>query len=97
MVAVLVHDGDLEALAEMFVDALRSQHSADRNANEAKLSHLKDMVRRLDEVGLHHADFVSADTIGPADGSNTGLATSTVVVPISPFPGYVCPGEPPVW
>lgn len=63
VVAILDHDGNLEALADTFVDSLRSHRSSDRKANEAKLSHLTDLVLRLDDVGLHPADLADADQL----------------------------------
>ena len=63
VVAMLDHDGDLEALADTFVDALRSHRSLDRNAYEAKLSHLNDLLLRLDDVGLHPSDLAGADAL----------------------------------
>jgi hypothetical protein len=63
VVAVLDHSGNLEALADTFVDSLRSHRSSDRTANEAKLSHLTDLARRLDDVGLHPADLADAEQL----------------------------------
>jgi len=60
-VAVLDHSGDLEALADTLVDALRSHRSLDRRANEAKLNHLHDLTLRLDDVELEPADLADAD------------------------------------
>jgi hypothetical protein len=63
VVAMLDHDGDLEALTDTFVDALRDHRKLDRNANEAKLGHLTDLVLRLDDVELHPADLANADVL----------------------------------
>lgn len=52
VVAVLDHDGDLGAMGETFVDRLRSRGMDQRDANEAKLSHLTDLQRRLAEKEL---------------------------------------------
>lgn len=62
-VAVLDHDGDLGALAEAFVDRLRSPGSDQRGANEAKLSHLTGLQHRLAESGLTPADLASSEVI----------------------------------
>lgn len=43
VVAPIDHDGDLEAVADFFVGALRSHGHHDRGANEAKLNHLTDL------------------------------------------------------
>ncbi len=63
VVAVLDHDSNLELLSDTFVEALRSHRSSDRNANEAKLSHLRDLARRLDDVGLRPADLADAEQL----------------------------------
>jgi len=63
VVAVLDHAGNLEALADTIIDALRSHRALDRNASEAKLSHLTDLVLRLDDVGLHPANLANADVL----------------------------------
>lgn len=63
VVVVLDHDGDLHALADTFVDELRSHRSTDRSANEAKLSHLKDLAIRLDGVGLDASGLANADVL----------------------------------
>lgn len=44
-------------LAETFVDALRSHQMSARDANEAKLSHLRDLAFRLDAAGLEPTDL----------------------------------------
>ncbi len=59
VVARLDHDSNLDGVADTFVDALRSHQLWDRNANEAKLSHFRDLKHRLAEHDLdptHVAD-----------------------------------------
>ncbi|MCC7077102.1 MAG: hypothetical protein IT198_08250 [Acidimicrobiia bacterium] len=60
-VAVVDHDGDLGALAGVFVEALRAHGLVERDANEAKLSHLADLRARLSGAGLDAADLADAD------------------------------------
>lgn len=55
------HDCDLGALADVFVERLRSHRHVDRDANEAKLSHLTDLQARLSEAGLDAAEVADAD------------------------------------
>ncbi|CAN5653071.1 hypothetical protein BH24ACT4_BH24ACT4_07140 [soil metagenome] len=76
VVAVLDHDGDLGALADRFVDRLRSHEMHERDVNEAKLSHLTDLQRRLAESGLTPADLASAEAI--ADKTITQRARNKV-------------------
>jgi hypothetical protein len=63
VVAVRDHDGDLDAVADTIVDALRSHRSSDRNPNEARLSHLTDLALRLRDVDLHPSDLAHADVL----------------------------------
>lgn len=63
VVAVLDHDGDLDGLADVFIDALRSHRLSDRSSNEARLSHLIDLELRLRDVGLQPADLARSDVL----------------------------------
>jgi hypothetical protein len=63
VVATIDHDGDLDALADSFVDALRSHGNYDRPANEAKLSHLTDLRARLRDANLVAADLARPDPL----------------------------------
>jgi hypothetical protein len=56
VVAVVDHDGALDGLEEHLVVALRDRLWG-RDAAEAKLSHLAELRRRLDEAGLEPADL----------------------------------------
>lgn len=63
VVATLDHDGNLDALTESVVDALRSRGLSDRRANEAKLSHLNDLGARLREVKLAPEGLARTDVL----------------------------------
>ena len=76
VVATIDHDGDLDALADSFVDALRSHGNRDRPANEAKLSHLTDLRARLREANLVAADLARSDLL--ADQKTTRRAREKV-------------------
>lgn len=52
VVAPIDHDGDLEAVADSFVGALRSHGHHDRGANEAKLNHLTDLRAHIRDANL---------------------------------------------
>jgi hypothetical protein len=63
VVAVRDHDGNLNALAEVFVDSIRRPGAGSRDASEAKLSHLHDLHARLDAAGLAPADLADAEVL----------------------------------
>lgn len=63
VVAVRDHDGDLDALADGFVEAIRKPGFGNREPNEARLSHLHDLHARLDAAGLTAADLADADVL----------------------------------
>lgn len=63
VVAVRDHDGDLDALAAVFVDSIRRPGAESRDASEAKLSHLHDLHARLDAAGLTPPDLADADVL----------------------------------
>jgi hypothetical protein len=63
VVAVRDHDGDLDALAELFVEAIRKPAFGNGEASEAKLSHLHDLRARLDAAGLTAPDLADADVL----------------------------------
>lgn len=63
-IAVLDQEGDIDALAGRFVDDLRSVGGLHRrDANEAKLSHVRDLRARLAAAGLAPSDLASADVL----------------------------------
>lgn len=76
VVAVLDHGGDLGAIGETFVDRLRSPGMDQRDANEAKLSHLTDLQRRLAEKELTATDLAAPEVI--ADKTITRRAREKV-------------------
>lgn len=63
LVAVRDHDGDLDALADVFVDAIRDPIYGNSKPGEAKLSHLHDLAERLDRAGLGPSDLTDADVL----------------------------------
>jgi hypothetical protein len=63
VIAVADHDGDLDALARSFVDRLRGQGLNQRDANEAKLSHLTDLGARLAAAGLTAEDLADPEVL----------------------------------
>ncbi|MCC5952705.1 MAG: hypothetical protein JJU45_11480 [Acidimicrobiia bacterium] len=63
VVAVRDHDGDLDALAEVFVQAIRTPSFGNSEASEAKLSHLHDLHARLDAAGLTTSDLADTDVL----------------------------------
>jgi len=87
VVAVRDHDGDLDALAEVFVDAIRSPVFGHREPSEAKLSHLHDLQARLDDAGLLASDLADADVL--ADKRITTRAREKVTGRI-PLEGRAC-------
>ena len=87
VVATLDHDGDLDALADTFIDALRSHGNHDRGANEAKLSHLTDLRARLRDANLVAADLARPDLL--ADQKTTRRAREKVTGRVS-LEGRAC-------
>lgn len=63
VVAVRDHDGDLDALAEVFVEAIRRPAFGNGEPSEAKLSHLHDLHARLDDAGLTAWDVADTDVL----------------------------------
>lgn len=63
VVAVADHDGDLDALARTFVDRFRGPGLDQRDANEAKLSHLTDLRARLSAAGLTARDLADPGVV----------------------------------
>ena len=63
VVAVRDHDGDLDALAEVFVAAIRNPPFGNGEPSEAKLSHLDDLRSRLDRSGMVAADLADAEVL----------------------------------
>lgn len=63
VVAVRDHDGDLDVLAEVFVEAIRRPAFGNGEPSEAKLSHLRDLHARLDDAGLTAWDLADADVL----------------------------------
>lgn len=58
VIAVVDHGGDLDALAAFFVEGLRAVGAIHgRDANEAKLSHVRDLGKRLAAAGLAPGDL----------------------------------------
>jgi hypothetical protein len=87
VVATLDHDGDLDALTDTFVGALRSHGNHDRGVNEAKLSHLTDLRARLRDANLVAADLARPDLL--ADQKITRRAREKVTGRIS-LEGRAC-------
>jgi hypothetical protein len=71
VVAVRDHDGDLDALADMFVDAIRKPAFGNGEPSAAKLSHLHDLQTR--PCWTHRGG-----------NSNAGTVRALVVVPVGP-------------
>lgn len=76
VVAVRDHDGDFDALAEVFVEAIRKPTYGNGEQGEAKLSHLHDLCTRLDDAGLSASDLASNDVL--ADKRITSRARDKV-------------------
>lgn len=76
VVAVRDHDGDLDALAEVFVEAIRKPAYGNGKQGEAKLSHFHDLRTRLDDAGLSASDLASDDLL--ADKRITNRAREKV-------------------
>ena len=79
--AVREHDGDLDALADVFVEAIRKPAFGNGEPSEAKLSHLHDLRARLDAAGLTASDLADADVL--ADKRITTRAREKVTGRIS--------------
>lgn len=76
VVAVREYDGHLDALAEVFVDAIRTPVFGNSEPSEAKLSHLHDLCARLDVAGLTASALADADVL--TDRRITGRAREKV-------------------
>lgn len=63
VVAVRDHDGDLDGLAEVFVERIRRPTFGNGEPSEAKLSHLHDLQARLASAGMAPADLADADVL----------------------------------
>jgi hypothetical protein len=63
VIPVRDHDGDLDALAQTFIDAMRQPSTIDCDASEAKRSHLFDLRARLAGAGVTAADLADADVL----------------------------------
>jgi hypothetical protein len=63
LVAVRDHDGDLDALDDVFVEAIRKPAFGNGEPSEAKLSHLHDLRARLDAAGLTASDLADTDVL----------------------------------
>lgn len=63
VVAVLDHDGDLDALAAGLSESVRRPAMGTGRAAEAKLSHVRDMATRLTDAGLTVDDLADADVL----------------------------------
>jgi len=63
VVAVLDHDGDLDALAAELTESIRRPVMGMGRAAEAKLSHLWDLASRLADAGLTVNDLADADVV----------------------------------
>jgi hypothetical protein len=87
VVAVSDHDGDLDGLADVFVDAIRKPVFGNGEPSEAKLSHLHDLHARLDAAGLTASDLADADVL--ADKQVTTRAREKVTGRIS-LEGRAC-------
>lgn len=87
VVAEREHDGDLDGLAEVFVDAIRKPAFGDGEPSEAKLSHLHDLQARLGLAGLATADLADAEVL--ADKRITSRAREKVTGRIS-LEGRAC-------
>ncbi|MCP4087808.1 MAG: hypothetical protein GY745_22600 [Actinomycetia bacterium] len=64
VVAVLDHDGDLDGLAGVFTESIQRPAFSDGRADEAKLSHLRDLAERLHAAELGVGDLADANAIG---------------------------------
>ena len=64
VVAVLDHDGDLDALAAGLTESMRQPTMGTGRAAEAKLSHVWDLIAMLTHVGVTVND--RADAVMPA-------------------------------
>lgn len=63
VVAMHDHEGDLDALAEVFVEAIRKPAFGKGEPSEAKLSHLHDLCARLADASLTASDLADADVL----------------------------------
>jgi len=63
LIAVVDHDGDLAGLGDLLVDHIRTDRLNDRDANEAKLSHVTDLLARLSNAGLEPADLADPEVL----------------------------------
>jgi hypothetical protein len=63
VIAVRDHDGDLDGLAPLLVEAIRKPTFGDSGPSEAKLSHLHDLQARLDAAAMCPADLADADAL----------------------------------
>lgn len=63
VVAVLDHDGDLDALAAELTESVRRPAMGTGRAAEAKLSHLWDLASRFNDAGLTVNDLADADMV----------------------------------
>lgn len=87
LVAVRDHDGDLDALGEVFVSAIRKPAYGNGEPGEAKLSHLHDLKSRLQTAGLTPSDLADADVL--ADKRITTRAREKVTGRVS-LEGRAC-------
>jgi hypothetical protein len=63
VVAVRDHGGDLNALAELLVEAIRKPAFGGSEPSEARLSHLHDLRARLNGAGLSASDLADTDVL----------------------------------
>lgn len=87
VVAVRDHAGELDALGDVFVEAIRKPAYGNREPSEAKLSHLHDLSARLKAAGLTPSDLADADVL--ADQRITTRAREKVTGRVS-LEGRAC-------
>lgn len=87
IVAVRDHDGDLDSLADVFVEAIRKPTFGNGEPSEAKLSHLHDLRARLHRADLAPSDLADGDVL--ADKRITTRAREKVTGRIS-LEGRAC-------
>lgn len=63
VITVRDHDGNLDGLAPLLVEAIRKPTFGNSGPSEAKLSHLDDLQARLDAAGMSPADLADAEML----------------------------------
>ena len=64
VIAVVDHDGDLAQLTDVLAESIRHSGAGDGRTGEAKLSHVWDLISRLDAASMAVSDLADDEAVG---------------------------------